>query len=188
MTLQSPFKICIKPKGGNQYINELKIGDTEIIINISIEEAEDVQRIGTIVSLPFHYSGELKVGDDVIVHHNVFRITFNDKGIPMQSDFHFKDDLFFIGNDLIYMFIRDGKVNAYNDNVFVEPIHYEDYWEGPKLLERQGIVKFTNEKLKSIGVVENSKIHFRKFCEYSFHIFGMHLYKMTNNRIMAKID
>ena len=188
MQLTSPFKIGITPKEGQQYVNELKVGNTELVVNTTIEDAVDVQRIGTVISLPFHYQGELKVGDDVVIHHNVFRITYNDKGIPMQSDFHFKDEVFFIPEDLIYMYIRDGRINAYNDNVFIEPIHYEDYWEGPKFLERQGVVKFTNEKLSNIGVLENTKIHFRKFCEYSFYIFGMHLYKMKNDRILAILE
>lgn len=186
--LQSPFKICVKPKDNNQYINELKIGDSDLIVNTTIDDAENVQPIGVVVSLPIHYKGELKVSDEVLIHHNVFRITSNDKGIPMESIFHFKDNFFFIDEELVYMYIRDGKINAYNDNVFIEPISYEDYWEGPKLEERKGIVKFSNEKLKSIGVVENTKIHFRKFCEANYKVFGMNLYKMKNNRIMAIIE
>ena len=75
MQLTSPFKIGITPKEGQQYVNELKVGNTELVVNTSIEDAVDVQRIGTVISLPFHYQGELKVGDDVVIHHNVFRIT-----------------------------------------------------------------------------------------------------------------
>ena len=186
--LQSPFKICVKPKDNAQYINELKIGNTDFIVNTTIDNAEDVQRIGVIVSLPMHYKGELKVNDEVVTHHNVFRITSNDKGVPMESMFHFKDNLFFIDEDLVYMYIRNGKINAYNDYVFVEPILYEDRWEGQKLDERKGIVRFTNEKLKKIGVFENTKIHFRKFCESKYDIFGLNLYKMQNYRILAIIE
>jgi len=70
MNLQSPFRIGIKPKDGNQYINELQIGNVKLVVNTSIEEADDVQRIGVVFSLPKIYDGDLQIGDEVVVHHN----------------------------------------------------------------------------------------------------------------------
>lgn len=188
MILQSPFRICVSPKDNSQYINELKIGDSSLIINTSIEHAKDVQRIGVVRSLPIHFKGDLMVGDEIVTHHNVFRITFNDKGVPMQSDFHFKDDLFFIDDELIYLKIRNGEISSYNDNVFVEPIKEDTLFEGEKLAERQGIIKFTSEALKKLGVITGTKIHFRKHCEAEFNIFGMNLYKMQEKRILAVLS
>jgi len=188
MDLRSIYNIGIEPKDKQQYINTIKNGNVELIVNTSIENGEDVQRIGVVVSLPLIYNGELKIGDEVVVHHNVFRITYNDQGVPMQSTFHFKDDLFFIPEDMIYLKIRKGKVSSYNDNVFVEPIMYEDYWEGQKLVERQGYIKFSNDKLNNIGIKDGDKIVFRKFCEYKFNIFGLELYKMKDTRILAKLN
>ena len=188
MNLQSPFRIGIKPKDGNQYINEIQIGDVNLVVNTSIEEAEDVQRIGVVFSLPIHYKGDLAIGDEVVVHHNIFRTTLSDKGIPVQSTFHFMDDMYFVDNDMIYLKIRDGIVSSYNDNVFVLPIVEETLWEGQKLVERQGIIKFSNEKLRSQGINEGDKIVFRKFCEYKFNIFNMELYKMQDKRILATLN
>lgn len=188
MNLQSPFRICISPKDNSQYINEEEIGGSKLIVNTSIEHAEDVQKIGVVRSLPMHFKGDLKIGDEIVTHHNVFRITFNDKGVPMQSDFHLKDDLFFIDEELIYLRIRNGEISSYNDNVFVQPIKEEVFLEGEKLAERQGIVKFTSESLEKEGVLPETKIHFRKHCEAKFRIFGMDLYKMKVNRILAIIN
>ena len=188
MKLQSPFRICVSPKDNSQYINEEEIGGSKLIINTSIEHAKDVQKIGIVRSLPMHFKGDLQIGDEIVTHHNVFRITYNDKGVPMQSDFHFKDDLFFIEEDMIYLKIRNGEISSYNDNVFVEPIKEEVFLEGEKLVERQGIVRFTSESLKKLGVLPNTKIHFRKHCEAEFRIFGMNLYKMKENRILAIVN
>ncbi len=186
--LKSPFRIGIKPKDGNQYINELEIGDVKLVVNTSIEEADDVQRIGVVFSLPIHYKGDLLIGDEVVVHHNVFRTTLTDQGIPMQSTFHFMDDMYFVDNDMIFLRISKGVISSYNDNVFVTPIVEETLWEGQKLVERQGIIAISNDKLRSQGIVENSKIVFRKFCEYKFNIFGMELYKMSDKRILATLN
>lgn len=188
MKLQSPFRIGIKPKDGNEYINELQVGNVKLVVNTSIEEADDVQRIGVVFSLPMIYNGDLQIGDEVVVHHNVFRTTLNDWGVPVQSSFHFKDDMYFVDNDMIYLRIRNGEVTSYNDNVFIFPIKEETLWEGEKLVERQGIVKISNERLREQGIVENSKIVFRKFNEYKFNIFGLELYKMQDKRVLAVLN
>jgi hypothetical protein len=48
-----------------------------LIINTSIENAKDVNRIG--VALPLNYEGNI-VGDHVVVQHNVFRTYFDGSG------------------------------------------------------------------------------------------------------------
>jgi hypothetical protein len=186
--LQSPFRVGVKPKDGNQYVNEIKIGDVKLVVNTSIEEADNVQRVGVVFSIPMTFSGNLEIGDEVVVHHNVFRTSLNDWGVPMESSYHFKDDMYFIGEDMIYLRIRNGEVTSYNDNVFILPIVEDTIWEGQKLIERQGIVKISNEKLRNQGIEENTKVVFRKFCEYKFNIFGMEMYKMQDKRILATLN
>lgn len=188
MNLQSTVRIGIKPKEGKQYNNTIKVGDSELVVCTSIEEAEDVQRIGIVFSLPINYKGELKVNDEVIVQHNVFRISYNQMGVPMQSNQHIKDDMFFVDEELIYLYIRDGIAKGHQDNVFVEPFKEITKWEGEKEVQHQGIIYISNKELKSIGVNENDKIQFRMHCEYEFKIFGKRLYKMKNSRILAKLN
>ncbi len=59
--MRSPFKFLISPINNEQYVNQ--IGN--LIVNTSIEEAEDVQRIGIVQSLPFGYSGFIQKGDEI---------------------------------------------------------------------------------------------------------------------------
>jgi hypothetical protein len=188
MNLQSPFRYGIKPKDNSQYVDKLKVGDTELTLTTSIENHEDVQRIGIVVSLPLIHDGILEIGDEVVVHHNVFRITYNDKGVPMESNYHLKNDLFFVDRDLIYLYIRNAVVMAYGDSVFLEPIKEDIPWEGEKLVPHQALVKYTNDELKSIGVESGQKICYRKNAEYLFHIFGHTLYKTTSKRVLATLQ
>jgi len=83
--VQSPYKFIVSPINGKQYNDTKTIGDVELIISNSIEEAIDVQRVGIVRGLPFGYNGDVILGDLVIIHHNVFRIMFDDKGLPRQS-------------------------------------------------------------------------------------------------------
>lgn len=185
--IKSLTNFIISPLNGEQYINKKKIGDSEIIINTSIEDHLDTQRIGVVQSVPLTYKGEVRKGDEVVVHHNVFRITYNDKGVPMQSIYHVEDNLFSITPDMMYMIIRDGKKMAFDDNVFIQPFNHEDKWEGLKEMQHTGIVRYASEALKLSGIKEGDTIAFRKNCEYEFVIDNERLYNMKNHRILAKL-
>lgn len=183
----SPNNFIITPRGNNQYINTKKVGNVELIINTSIEEAKDVQRIGNVVSIPKLYDTEVKEEDEVVVNHNVFRITYNDKGIPLESSFYIKDNLFHVEPELVYMVIRDGKKIAVNDNVFVEPTKEVHAIFGEREKQHVGILRYGNETLAKQGIKEGDRVVFRKGCEYEFDIDGEKLYKMYTKRILAKL-
>jgi len=184
---KSPFKFIIQPIGG-QYNNTAEVGGKELITNTSIENAEDVNRYGKILALPLIYDGNAQVGDVVIVQHNCFRITYNDKGVPTQSNHYLKDGIFHVDSELIYLLIRDGKKIGFEDNVFVEPVFIETEFEGKIENPHIGIVRITNPKLEKSGITEGTKVAFYKGTEYEFFIDGQRLYKMSNRRIMATLN
>ena len=185
--MQSPFYFLIKPKG-SQYNNEEVVDGKTIIVNTSVTEAKDVNKNAIVVGLPMGYKGNVKIGDEVVVWHNVFRITHNDAGVPMQSNHHIKDDLFYIPEEMIYLIIRNGKKIAANDSVFVEPIIENDFYEGVKEVKHTGYLKYINETIENLGLKEGDKICFRKGCEYEFFIEGQRLYKMSSHRILALLN
>lgn len=186
--MNSLSSFLIKPENSEQYINKKKTIDGELIINTSIEDHSDVQRIGVVQSIPLTYKGNIQAGDKVVVHHNVFRITYNDSGIAMESIYHINNDLFQVKEDMIYMIIRDGQKIASDDNVFIKPVNYSDKWEGFKEMQHTGIVKYANESLKLSGINEGDLIAYRRNCEYEFMIDEERLYNMKNHRILAKLN
>lgn len=186
--MKMPFKFVIVPKNNEQYINIKQVGDKTLIRNTSIEDAENVQRIGVVISLPLNYTGDIQINDEVIVHHNVFRITYNGQGIPRQSDHHVKDNIFAIDPELIFLVIRNGVKIAIDETVFVEPIKEIHKWLGEQEIRHYGILRYVNEKMAAAGVKVGEKIGFWKDCEYPFEIDNEKLYKMSNHRILAKID
>lgn len=190
--MKTPFQFIISPINNEQYINTIKSGNSELVINTSIEDAQDVQRIGEVISCPFGYQGVIRPGDLVVVQHNVFRITFDDWGTPRQSTNHIKDNLFAVTSDIIYMVIRDGVKIASDDYIFVEGIVEEDkkegLWLGKQELENVGIAKYVNKELERQGVFSGTKVAFGKSAKYLFEIFGEKLYLMRNKKILAIVN
>jgi len=186
--MKSLTNFIISPKNGEKYINTKKVGDVELIINTSIEEAKDVQRIGIVKSVPKLFKTEVKIGDEIVVWHNVFRMIYDNKGYPVESKHYIKDDLFYADPELTYMVIRDGVKIAIHDNVFVVPSKINDKWEGEKLHEQVGIIKYANATIKNLGINEGDKIVFKKNCEHEFEIDGEKMYRMKNNRILAVLN
>lgn len=185
---ESLYRFIIEPKNGDQYINEIQTSTGGLIVNSSIEFANDIQRIGVVKKVPSFFKGVIIEGDELVVQHNVFRITYNDKGIPLESLHHIQDNLFWVTPDLVYMVIRNGVKMAFLDNVFLEPYFYEDEWEGIKELENVGTLKYINDELRKQGVSEGDLVCFRKNCQYEFNILGERLYVMKNKRILAKLN
>lgn len=179
--MQLPYKFLISPINNEQYVN--KIGN--LIVNTSIEEAENVQRIGEVINVPFDYQGFIQKGDLVVVQHNVFRITFDDWGVPRQSDNHIKENLFGVSPDIIYAVIRDGKIMSSDNYIFVEPIVEEDFWLGKQTLKNQGFAKYVNPTMEKQGVFQGVRIAFGSFSDYLFEIFGEKLFLMRNKKVMA---
>ncbi len=182
--MQLPYKFLISPINNEQYVN--KIGN--LIVNTSIEEAENVQRIGEVINVPFDYQGFIQKGDLVVVQHNVFRITFDDWGVPRQSDNHIVDNLFGVSPDIIYAVVRDGKIMSSDNYIFVEPIVEEDFWLGKQTLKNQGFAKYVNPTMEKQGVFQGVRIAFGSFSDYLFEIFGEKLFLMRNKKVMAILN
>ena len=185
--IKSPYRFIVSPHGG-QYVDTKNIDGVELVVNTSIEEAENVQRIAVVKSVPIGYKGDIRQGDLVVIQHNVFRVTFDDNGIPRQSDNHIKDDLFGITNDSIYMIIRDGEKIAPDDSMFVEPIINFDEWHGYKAMDNIGIARYVNSDMKVQGINPGDKIAFKSYSNYEFEIFGEKLWMMKNRRVTAKLE
>jgi len=186
--IKSPYRFIISPINGEQYVNTKKIGDKELIVNTSVEDASDVNRVGVVRSLPSNYNGNIQVGDLAVIQHNIFRLSLDKDGVPRQSDNHLKDDLFAVDERSIYMVVRNGEKIATDDYVFVEPIMEEDRWLGMREVDNVGFAKYVNPKMKAQGIEQGTKVAFKNHSTYVFEIFGERLFLMRNSRIVAKLN
>ena len=70
--MKAPFDFVIEPKG-NRYNNTTKVGDKNLILNTEIYNHQFVNREAIVKSIPTAFETEIKPGDTIITHHNVFR-------------------------------------------------------------------------------------------------------------------
>jgi len=185
--MNSVYQFIIKPIG-ERYNNELKVGNKKLTINSSISSHKFVNREAEIVAVPLAFKTGLKKGDKVIVHHNIFRRYYNQKGKSVNSSKYFKDDLYFASIDQLYMKKVDDTWETLGDYCFIKPIINKDDTTLDKLKKCVGIVKFSNNSLEALKMTVGDVVGFKANREFEFLIDGQVLYCMESNDILIKYE
>jgi hypothetical protein len=183
--MRSVFDFIVKPIG-ERYNNRVKIADRELIVNTKIESFKSVNNFAEVVALPLAYSTNIKVGDIVVIHHNVFRVFYDIRGNKKNSRSYFKDDLYFCNLDQIYLYKNAGKWKAFGDRCFVKPIKNKDYLNVGKEQKLIGILKYGNSSLEALKINEGDLVGYTPYGEFDFVIDGQRLYCMKSNDIVIK--
>jgi hypothetical protein len=183
--MRSIFDFIVKPVG-DRYNNKIKVADKELIVNTKIESFKSVNNIAEVVALPLAYSTDIKVGDIVVIHHNVFRVFYDIRGNKKNSRSYFKDDLYFCNLDQIYLYKNTGKWKAFGDRCFIKPIKNRDYLNVAKEQKLIGILKYGNSSLEALKINEGDLVGYTPYGEFDFVIDGQRLYCMKSNDIVIK--
>ena len=180
--MKSVYNFVVAPKG-ERYNNKKKVGDSELILNTEIFNHQYVNREATIISKPIVGETDMKAGDTVIVHHNVFRRWHNVKGIEKNSKSYFNDSTYMISKDQIFLYKRNDKWNCPKGYCFVKPLKEINPLNVDLEKPLQGIVKYSD------GTVEvDDLVGFRPSSEYEFIIDGERLYRVLSNFITIKYE
>jgi len=187
--MQSLFSFIVEPKNG-RYDNEVDIDGKKLIINTTMDDHKYVNRVGIVKSIPKIGKTNIKVGDEVIVHHNVFRRFYDVRGIEKNSSSYFKEDLYFCFYDQIFLYKQDNEWKAPFDFCFVKPIveNKKQLVTVQKERPRVGILKYGNSSLNAFKVNEGSLVGFSPSSEYEFVIDNDRLYRMRTNDITIKYE
>tara|TARA_R110000868_G_scaffold405784_1_gene685575 strand:- start:946 stop:1539 length:594 start_codon:yes stop_codon:yes gene_type:complete len=176
--MKSLYSFIVKPFS-ERYDNIKKVGDKELIINSSIENHIFISKKAVVVSTPAAYKTKIKIGDELYVHHNIFRRWYDQKGRERNSSTYFKDDLYFVSPDQIYMYNMKPHLNY----CFVKPIKNQNLLDTRKEQPNVGIMKYSNNSLEAIGITSGALITFTPNSEFEFIIDGERLYCMKSNDI-----
>ena len=182
--MQSIFDFIIKPKN-KRYDNIKQIGDKELILNSEISDHRYVSRIGIVLSIPKSENTDIQVGDEVIVHHNVFRRWYDVRGIEKNSRSYWEDNKYFVKSDQIFLYKRNNEWLAPKGYCFIKPIESNNI-----LLEKEipyrGIIKYVDKQLKDIQ--KEDLVGFTPSSEYEFIVDGERLYRVLTNSISIKYE
>jgi hypothetical protein len=176
--MQSLYYFIVKPSK-ERYDNIRRVDDTNLIINTSIENHRFISKKAVVVSTPAAYNTKINIGDEVYVHHNVFRRWYDQKDRERNSSTFFKDDLYFVIPEQIYMY----NLKPHLDYCFVKPLKNQSFLDNRKEQPNVGIVKYSNKSLEALGITPETLITFTPDSEFEFIIEGERLYCMKSNDI-----
>jgi hypothetical protein len=181
------FDFIVKPVG-SRYENSIDIDGKELIVNTKIESFKSVSNMAKVVSVPLAYKTDIKVGDTVIIHHNVFRRFYDIKGKQKNSRSYFREDLYFCSSDQIYLYKTDTEWKSFGDRCFIKPLKNIDHLKLDKECKLIGILKYGNDSLKELKINPGDLVGYTPFGEFEFIIDGQRLYCMKSNDIVIKYE
>jgi hypothetical protein len=181
--MKSVYNFVVTPIG-ERYNNTKKVEGGDLILNTEIFNHQFVNRVAKVISTPIVGDTDIQPGDEVIVHHNVFRRWHNVRGEEKNSRSYFNESTYLITQDQIFLYKRNNKWNAPKGFCFVKPLKEMDdplnvNIERPLI----GIVKYSDGTVKV-----NELVGFRPSSEYEFVIDGERLYRVLSNFITIKYE
>ena len=180
--MKSVYNFVVTPIG-ERYNNTKKVGDSELILNTEIFNHQYVNRKASVISTPIIGETDIQAGDDVIVHHNVFRRWHNVKGVEKNSKNYFNESTYFISQDQIFLYKRYWEWKTPKGYCWVKPLKATDQFNIEQEKPLQGIVKYSD------GTVNvNDIVGFTPNSEYEFVIDGERLYRVFSKFITIKYE
>jgi len=180
--MKSVYNFVVTPKG-ERYNNKKKVGDSELILNTEIYNHQYINREAIVISTPIVGDTDIKVGDTVIVHFNVFRRWHNVKGIEKNSRSYFDESTYFITLDQIFLYKRDDEWRAPKGYCFIKPLKAVDQFNMESEKPFVGVVKHSDGTVK-----EGDLIGYKPKTECEFMIDGERLYRVLSNLITIKYE
>ena len=180
--MKSVYNFVVKPKG-ERYNNTKKLDGGELILNTEIYNHQYVNREAVVISTPIIGNTDIKPGDIVIVHHNVFRRWHNVKGIEKNSRSFFNESTYFIASDQIFLYKRNGQWRTPKGYCFIKPLKAVDQFNIKSEKPFVGIVKYSD------GTVNKGDlIGYKPKTECEFMIDNQRLYRVSSNLITIKYE
>jgi hypothetical protein len=180
--MKSVYNFVVTPKG-QRYNNTKKVGSSELILNTEIFNHQYVNREAIVISTPIVGDTDIKAGDTVIVHHNVFRRWHNVKGVEKNSRSCFNEKTYLVNNDQIFLYKRNNKWNCLKGYCFVKPLKATNKLNVELEKPLQGVVEYSDGTV-NVGDL----VGFTPGSEYEFIIDSKKLYRVLSNLITIKYE
>lgn len=185
--MRSIFNFIVTPKD-ERYNNKKKVGEKELIVNTEISDHRYISRNAIVLETPIEIKTDIRKGDEVIVHHNVFRRWYDVRGKEKNSTSFINEDHYFIQDDQIFLYKRNGKWNAPKGYCFVKPIQSNDKFSTEHERPLVGIIKYVDKNLLKNGIKPGDLVGFTPYSEYEFIVDGERMYRVLTNSISIKYE
>ena len=183
--MRSIYDFIITPKK-SRYNNTKKVGDKELILNTEIFNHQYVSREAIVKHVPIAVKTEIQPGDEIIVHHNVFRRWHNIRGEEKNSRSYINENTYAVREDQIFLYKHNNKWITSPNYCFIKPITSNNKFDIEKERPLIGVMKYTNKDLPDIN--NGDLVGFTPSSEYEFIIDGERLYRVLTNSISIKYE
>ena len=175
-----PYKDFIVSPIGDRYNNTKKIGEKNLILNTDIYNHQFVNRKAKVIATPLLFSSPINVGDEVIIHHNVFRRWNNMKGEEKNSRSYLRENEYFITIDQIYLYKKEDwlVIPGYS---YIKPLLSNDNTTFGLEKELVGMIKYSDSTFD-----KNEIIGYRPKTVVEDFVNGERLYRVMNKFITIK--
>ena len=180
--MKSLYGFLVKPIGG-RYNNTKKVGDKELVLNTDIYNHKHTNREAEVLSIPKIGETDIKVGDTVVLHHNVFRRWNDVKGREKNSRSYINEDLYVAHADQIFLYKRKDKWIAPKGYCFIQPIKETDEFSIETEKACRGVVLYSDGSA-NVGDL----VGFTPFSTYEFIIDNIRSYRVLSKFITIKYE
>ena len=181
--MKSVFDFLVTPKG-ERTDSTKEVNGKELILNTELQNHQYVSRIGIVKAVPTAFETEISVGDEIIVHHNVFRVFTDVRGKEKRSRSYIDENFYAVNISQIYAYKNGSNYwKSIEGFYFVKPIVSKDKFSLDKEEPLVGIIKYANDAFEAGALVG-----FRPGMEYEFNIEGQRLYRIPANQITVQYE
>ena len=179
------------------YKNYIETENSKIYTNSTIESVSNINRAARVIEAPKFTI--LKEGNEIITHHNIFRLRYGATGSVIKSNYWLEGNKYFVPLTEVFMVKKPNEEwEALSPYCFIKPLKYEDKKIGNIILpsdsakshkgriKQIGVIEYPNAQMVESGLNVGDKVGFSKNSEYEFNINGEILYKMSSKDIMMK--
>jgi len=183
--MRGVFDFVVMPKE-DRYNNTKTIDGKELILNTELQNHSYVSRIGIVMATPSPNKTNIKEGDEVILHHNVFRRFRDIRGNEKNSKSYYKNNLYFVSPDQIFAYKKMIKWVPLKGFNFIKPIKEDKMFSIDFEKPLVGVLKYKDPSLLEVN--EGDLVGFKPGSEYEFVIDKEKLYRVPTNLITIKYE
>jgi hypothetical protein len=184
--MKSIFDFVVEPVG-NRYNNTKNIDGVDLILNTQIFTHQNVNRLAIVKSLPITGDTNISIGDQVIVHHNVFRRYHDVRGVEKNGKSYIDDDNYLCSFDQIFLYKNKNEWKAPKGYSFVKPIESNNIFNLNKELPSIGVVKYLDEHFDS-QIQQGDLVGFTPGSEYEFIVDDERLYRVRSQSLTIRYE
>ena len=176
------YKDFIVSPIGERYNNSKKVDDKELILNTEVYNHQYINRLAKVVATPLLFQSPINVGDEVIIHHNVFRRWHDVKGREKNSRSYMGNNKYLVSEDQLFLYNQNDWKTMPGFS-FVKPLKATNKFNLNNEKPLIGIIKYSDGTFQ-----KQELIGFDPVSEYEFIVNGERLYRVLNKFITIKYE